>query len=98
MGFTSIQERCVRQLEQLHINTYKYIIPFLQDYFYLTCKSGNTFNKDLGERLFTKLPGPLGIEITERWRKTPMVVGNPNGLFSIGIRINFIYKIVWITS
>ena len=58
---------------------------FLQEYFYLVCISGNAFNQDLGEKLFRKLPGALGTEISDRWTNEP---------WSIGQRIQHILKIL----
>lgn len=89
-----VLEDAIRQLEQLSLYKWKYIKKFLNDYFYYTCISGNCYNQDIGERLFKKLPGALGIEIAERWKQQPQVVDNPNALFTIGYRIQHVIKVL----
>ncbi|KAG5591573.1 hypothetical protein H5410_042087 [Solanum commersonii] len=57
-------------------------LNFLKDYYYYCTISGNSFDEELGKKLFNKLPGALGREIEERWYKRDGVVQNPteNGL------------------
>lgn len=62
-GLLALQKEALIKLEQLSISHWVYIKKFLQDYFYYCTVSGNTFNEELGKKLFNKLPGALGREI-----------------------------------
>lgn len=62
----SLQQNSRRILEQIQLEDWRFIKPFLQDYFIHACKSGNAFNQDVGNMLSRKLPGALGDEITKR--------------------------------
>ncbi|CAI8597173.1 unnamed protein product [Vicia faba] len=80
------QAEAMRDLEQIQLYDWNHIIEFLQDFYALASTSGNYFSTELGERLFTKLPGPLGHEIQENWKKIEV----NNEFDNIGIRIQYI--------
>ncbi|KAL2465790.1 Uncharacterized protein Adt_41641 [Abeliophyllum distichum] len=89
-GHMSIQIKAMRDLEQLNLYKWtkgKYVKNFLNEYYYLTAISGNTFNHEIGQKLFHKQPRPLGLEITESWNNLPSVKENPDKKWSIGHRI-----------
>ncbi|KAL2462101.1 Uncharacterized protein Adt_45521 [Abeliophyllum distichum] len=94
-GHMSIQIKAMRDLEQLNLYKWtkgKYVKNFLNEYYYLTAISGNTFNQEIGQKLFHKLPGPLGLEITESWNNLPSVKENPDKKWSIGHRIQHVIR------
>ncbi|XP_031102655.1 uncharacterized protein LOC116006432 [Ipomoea triloba] len=70
-GLTIRQAEAMRDLEQIQLYDWHKVIDFLIDFLSLACTSGNYFSKDLGERLFSKLPGPLGKEIHDSWNLIP---------------------------
>lgn len=91
----SIQRKVVRNLEQLSLYKWtkgRYVKNFLNEYHYLISISGNTFNQDLGNKLFHKLSGPLGLEIIDKWNNLTSVIEEPDKKWSIGQRIQHVIK------
>ena len=86
VGLNLRQIDSMRDLEQIQLYDWNHVIEFLQNFYALASTSGNYFSKELGERLFTKLPGPLGKEIHENWKKLTII----NEFDNIGIRIQFV--------
>lgn len=94
IGSQQLQEDALRKLEQLQLKDWKYIKPFLQDFFYLTTVSGNTFNREISEKIFTKLPGPLGLQIAKNWRESQQQYQGEEAeqLINIGVMSQFIIE------
>ncbi|PON49855.1 hypothetical protein PanWU01x14_227540, partial [Parasponia andersonii] len=59
------QKEAMRKLEQIKLNDWRKIVPFLTEFIHYATKSQNTYNKEVMNKLLLKLPGPLGIEIQE---------------------------------
>ena len=96
-GHMETQKKAMRDLEQLSLKNWTsglYVKKFVNHYVYLTTIAGNTFNKEIGEKLFHKLPGPLGLEIHTKWNELPEVKNNPTSLWTITQRAQFIIKIL----
>lgn len=72
------QREAMRDLEQLQLFDWSYIKQFCNDFFSLTVVSGNYYNPDLGEHLFSKLLRDLVKEIHKSWTylKVPEVYNN----------------------
>ena len=68
-GHLTIQQEALLHLEQMQMKDWRYIKEFCQSYYHFCAISGNGFNKELGEKLFRKLPGTLGREIETSWRE-----------------------------
>ncbi|WMV32520.1 hypothetical protein MTR67_025905 [Solanum verrucosum] len=93
-GFVVLQKNALIKLEQLSITSWFHIKNFLKDYYYYCTISGNSFDEELGKKLFNKLPGALGREIEEIWYKRDEVIQNPNGRWSIGHKVQHIIEIL----
>lgn len=87
------RQRALRELEQLTISQWKYIKPFCQEYFRLSAISGNCFNEEILAKYFRKLPGALGLEITNRWYARPDVQSG-NNILGIGKGITHTMEIL----
>lgn len=66
-GITIRQQEAMRDLEQIQLLDWRYIIKFLKEYLHYATISGNYYNIEVGNRLFSKLPGDLGKEIHRSW-------------------------------
>lgn len=87
-GYDKQQAEAIKKLEQLQIRDWKYIKPFLQDFMYYSSVARYYYDKSIGEKLFLKLPAPLGNQIHKQFKES-----HPNltpQLDSIGFRINHI--------
>ncbi|WMV54601.1 hypothetical protein MTR67_047986 [Solanum verrucosum] len=93
-GLVVLQRNSLIHLEQLSITSWFHIKNFLKDYYYYCTISGNSFDEELGKKLFNKLPGALGREIEERWYKREGVIQNPNGKWSIGHKVQHIMEVL----
>ena len=93
-GLVVLQRNALIKLEQLSISSWLHIKNFLKDYYYYCTISGNSFDDDLGKKLFNKLPGALGREIEDRWYKRDGVIQNPNGKWSIGHKVQHVMEIL----
>lgn len=69
MGWNRQQQEAKRRLEQLQIKHWKFIKPFLQDFFYYSTLAGCFYDQTIGDKLFLKLPDPLGTEIRKEYKK-----------------------------
>ncbi|WMV29160.1 hypothetical protein MTR67_022545, partial [Solanum verrucosum] len=93
-GLVVLQRNALIHLEQLSITSWFHIKNFLKDYYYYCTISGNSFDEELGKKLFNKLPGALGREIEEKWYKREGVIQNPNGKWSIGHKVQHIMEVL----
>ncbi|PON45173.1 hypothetical protein PanWU01x14_261180 [Parasponia andersonii] len=76
----------MRDLEQIQIFNWKYLKHFCNDILAMTAISGNYCNPDMGERIFSKLPGELGKEIHAAWKAQNV----PTLFDNIGVRVQHI--------
>ncbi|WMV43464.1 hypothetical protein MTR67_036849, partial [Solanum verrucosum] len=93
-GLVVLQRNALIHLEQLSITSWFHIKNFLKDYYYYCTISGNSFDEELGKKLFNKLPGALGREIEEKWYKREGVIQNSNGKWSIGHKVQHIMEVL----
>lgn len=66
---TLLQDTPIRNLEQLSIKTFDYIVPCTNDFVALISKSGKAFDDELCNKYFVKLPGDLGKQIHEKCKE-----------------------------
>lgn len=81
----------IRMLARLQLKKWTDINLFLQDFLYYSSIAGKLYDQDVGETLFQKLPGPLGLEIHRKYKE--YIRDNPNmlpGLNNICTKIKFI--------
>ncbi|KAL3503976.1 hypothetical protein ACH5RR_033817 [Cinchona calisaya] len=98
LGNTEQQKNALIKLEQLNLKNWYYIKHFfLAEFVYYASFCGNTWNNEIGNKLFNKLPGALGLEINKRYREEVinkrMETDKDIGI-SLGQRIMFIIKIL----
>ena len=72
-GSIDQQQEAVRRLEQLNINNWDNIKSFLQEYAYYTMLAGCFYDEGIMKKLILKLPGQLGKNIYEKYKKNRMV-------------------------
>lgn len=77
----------IRNLEQLTISSFDYIIPFTNDFIYLIATSRKAFDEELCNKYFVKLPRDLGRQIHLKWNEN---YGENLGL-GIGSRVQFTF-------
>lgn len=56
------------ELEQLTLKDLKDVKPFLNDFVTKGIRAGNLYSKELGEKMFMKIP-TIGLELIEQWNK-----------------------------
>lgn len=59
-GITIRQQEAMRDLEKIKLLDWKYIIKLLKEFLHYATISGNYYSNEIGNRLFSKLPGNLG--------------------------------------
>lgn len=92
-GQILLQRNAVKKLEQLSIKSWNYIVPFLNDYVYNATVSGNAFSTEIGERMFKKLPEPLGSQIEKSYIE--FIKGKEKTPFNnIEVRAHYVMKIL----
>ena len=69
LGFTSLQNERLREIEKLTLSSWKGIKEFSQHYLYNATTAKQGYNKGIVERYFNKLPDPLGSMIFEEYKK-----------------------------
>ena len=52
LGHITLQEEALLHLKQIQIKDWRYIKEFCQTYFHFFSISGNSFNQELGEKMF----------------------------------------------
>lgn len=83
------QVDAIRKLEQLQIKTWSEIKPFYQDFMYYSTKAGCFYDKTIGEKLFLKLPEPLGSIIHKKYNEQVLPKTLPQ-FVNIATKIKFI--------
>ena len=63
----------IRRLEQIQIKNWTFIKPFLQDFMYYSTRAGCFYDKTIGEKLFMKLPEPLGSIIHKKYKEQTVI-------------------------
>jgi hypothetical protein len=69
LGYTSLQNERLREIEKLTWTNWKGIKEFSQHYLYNATIAKQGYNKGIVERYFNKLPDPLGSMIFEEYKK-----------------------------
>jgi hypothetical protein len=60
LGYTSLQNKRLREIEKWTLTNWRGIKEFSQHYLYNTTTAKQDYNKGVVERYFNKLPDPLG--------------------------------------
>uniref|UniRef100_A0A453HM05 Uncharacterized protein n=1 Tax=Aegilops tauschii subsp. strangulata TaxID=200361 RepID=A0A453HM05_AEGTS len=87
LGYTSLQNERLREVEKLTLTSWKGIKEFSQHYLYNATTAKQGFNEGVVERYFNKLPNPLGSIIFEEYKKE--IGGN---VVNISQAITFVFK------
>jgi hypothetical protein len=69
LGYTSLQNERLREIEKLILTNWGGIKEFSQHYLYNATTAKQGYNKGVVERYFNKLPDPLGSMIFEEYKK-----------------------------
>jgi predicted transcriptional regulator len=69
VGYTSLQNERLREIEKLALTNYRGIKEFSQHYLYNDTTAKQGYNKGVVERYFNKLPEPLVSMIFEEYKK-----------------------------
>jgi hypothetical protein len=71
LGYTSLQNDRLRELEKSTLTNSGGIKEFSQHYLYNATTAKQGYNKGVVERYFNKLPDPLGSMIFKEYKKKP---------------------------
>ena len=63
----SAQSVALTELDQITLGSWKYIVPFSKEYLAIAARTGKSFDEEIGNKYFRKLPGELGREIENKW-------------------------------
>ena len=69
LGYTTLQNERLKEIEKLTLTNWKGIKEFSQHYLYNATTAKQGYNKGIVERYFNKLPDPLGSMIFEEYKK-----------------------------
>uniref|UniRef100_K3YY54 Uncharacterized protein n=1 Tax=Setaria italica TaxID=4555 RepID=K3YY54_SETIT len=87
LGYTTLQNERLKEIEKLTLTNWKGIKEFSQHYLYNATTAKQGYNKSIVERYFNKLPDPLGSMIFEEYKK------ESNGKeYNISQAITFVFK------
>jgi hypothetical protein len=87
LGYTSLQNERLREIEKLMLTNWKGIKEFSQHYLYNATTTKQGYNKGIVERYFNKLPDPLGSMIFEEYKKE-----TEGAVINISQAITFVFK------
>ena len=87
IGYTTLQNERLREIEKLTLTNWKGIKEFSQHYLYNATTAKQGYNKGVVERYFNKLPDPLGSIIFEDYKKE----SNGN-IVNISQAITFVFR------
>ena len=87
LGYSSLQNERLREIEKLTLTNWKGIKEFSQHYLYNATTAKQGFNKGVVERYFNKLPDPLGSMIFEEYKKE-----TEGSIINISQAITFVFK------
>ena len=57
------QSISLTKLDQITLGNWKYIVPFSEEYLAIAARTGKSFDEEIRNKYFRKLPGELGREI-----------------------------------
>uniref|UniRef100_K3ZF30 Uncharacterized protein n=1 Tax=Setaria italica TaxID=4555 RepID=K3ZF30_SETIT len=87
LGYTTLQNERLKEIEKLTLTNWKGIKDFSQHYLYNATTAKQGYNMNIVERYFNKLPDPLGSMIFEEYKK------ESNGKeYNISQAITFVFK------
>jgi hypothetical protein len=69
LGYTSLQNKRLREIEKLTLTIWRGIKEFSQHYLYNATTAKQGYNKGVVKRYFNKLPDPLGSVMFEEYKK-----------------------------
>lgn len=75
-GMFERQKAAMLKLEQMQLTDYNYINDFLAQYANYAAIATDGFKKETKEKLFNKLPGPIGQRVRDAWLERPDVIAN----------------------
>jgi hypothetical protein len=87
LGYTSLQNERLREIEKLTLTNWKGIKEFSQHYLYNATTAKQGYNKGIVERYFYKIPDPLGSMIFEEYKKE-----TKEAVINISLAITFAFK------
>jgi len=86
----ALQMDAMRTLEQLQLKDWRNVKKFLNDFFFYCNMAGCYYETSIADKLFLKLPGPLGQEIYKEFKENEsFLVLESNNL---GTRVLFVFK------
>jgi hypothetical protein len=87
LGYTSLQNERLREIEKLTLTNWKGIKEFSQHYLYNATTAKQGYNKGIVERYFNKISDPLGSMIFEEYKKE-----TEEAVINISLAITFAFK------
>ena len=87
LGYTTLQNERLKEIEKLTLTSWKGIKEFSQHYLYNATTAKQGYNKGIVERYFNKLPDPLGSMIFEEYKKE-----TEGAEINISQAITFVFK------
>jgi hypothetical protein len=87
LGYTSLQNERLREIEKLTLTNWRGIKEFSQHYLYNATTTKQGYNKGIVERYFNKLPDPLGSIIFKEYKRE--IEG---AIINISQAITFVFK------
>ncbi|GMP93855.1 hypothetical protein CsSME_00043525 [Camellia sinensis var. sinensis] len=55
------------ELDQITLGSWKYVVPISKEYLAMAVRIGKSFDEEIGNKYFMKLPRELGREIENKW-------------------------------
>jgi hypothetical protein len=87
LGYTSLQNERLREIEKLTQTNWRGIKEFPQHYLYNATIAKHGYNRGVVERYFNELPDPLGSMIFEEYKKE-----TEGAVVNISQAITFVFK------
>ena len=87
LGYTTLQNERLKEIENLTLTSWKGIKEFSQHYLYNATTAKQGYNRGIVERYFNKLPDPLGSMIFEEYKKE-----TEGAEINISQAITFVFK------
>nr|ABA98940.1 Zinc knuckle family protein [Oryza sativa Japonica Group] len=87
LGYTTLQNERLKEIEKLTLTSWKGIKEFSQHYLYNATTAKQGYNRGIVERYFNKLPDPLGSMIFEEYKKE-----TEGAEINISQAITFVFK------
>ena len=61
------QSVALTKLDQITLGSQKYVVPFSKEYLAIAARIEKSFDEEIGNKYFRKLPGELGRKIENQW-------------------------------